>query len=232
MEVIILAGGLGTRLQAAVPDLPKPMAPIAGRPFLSWLLDYLGKQGVRHAILSVGYRHNDIIDHFGYCHGSITLSYAVENIPLGTGGAVLNALEYTRKNQVFIVNGDTFLALDYLAMLRHHEATESQFTMAVRQVNDISRYGRVVIQGSRLAGLEEKSAAGSGLINAGVYLFNRNLFSGQKLSKAFSLERDFLPARLGGTFASVFVASGYFIDIGVPEDYQRAKLELPAMLTA
>lgn len=231
MEAIILAGGLGTRLQAAVPDLPKPMAPVAGRPFLSWLLDYLGKRGFHHVILSVGYRHKDIVDYFGCRHGSITLSYALESTPLGTGGAILNALEQAKESQIFIINGDTFLALDYRAMLRHHEATSAQFTMAVRQMNDISRYGRVVTQGTRLVGFEEKSATGAGLINAGVYLFNRTIFSGHKLLKKFSLELDFLPALLDSTYVSIFVTAGYFIDIGIPEDYQRAKLELPAMLT-
>lgn len=230
MEAIILAGGRGTRLQAAVPGLPKPMAPVEGRPFLSWLLDYLGEQGFDHVILSVGYRHKDIIDHFGYRHGSIILNYAVEDTPLGTGGAVLKSLEHTEEGRVFIVNGDTFLALDYPAMLRYHEATGAQFTMSARQVNDVSRYGRVVTQGSRLVSLEEKSSAGMGLINAGVYLLNRTIFSGQKLPKTFSLERDFLPAQLDSTYVSIFVTPGYFIDIGVPEDYQRAQLELPAML--
>ena len=230
MEAIILAGGLGTRLQATVPDLPKPLAPIGGRPFLSWLLDYLEKQGISHVILSVGYRHKGIVKHFGCRYGSISLSYAVEDAPLGTGGAVLNALEYTEEGSIFIVNGDTFLAMDYLAMLRYHEATKAQLTMAVRQVNDVSRYGRVITQGQRLVSLEEKSSVGAGLINAGVYLLNRAIFSGQKLPEAFSLERDFLPAQLDRACASFFVTSGYFIDIGVPEDYQRAQLELPAML--
>lgn len=230
MEVIILAGGLGTRLQNAVPDLPKPLAPIGGRPFLSWLLDYLEKQGVSHAILSVGYRHKDIVKHFGCRYGSISLSYAVEDMPLGTGGAVLNALKYLKEDLIFIVNGDTFLAMDYMAMLQHHEDTKAQITVAVRQVKDVSRYGRVVTQGTSLVSLEEKSPAGSGLINAGVYLLNRAIFSDKKFPESFSLERDFLPAQLDHECASFFVVPGYFIDIGVPDDYQRAQLELPAML--
>jgi len=226
LEGIILAGGLGTRLSDAVPGLPKPMVPVAGRPFLSLLLDYLDGAGFSHVILSVGHLAETIISHFGDRHGHIELEYAVESSPLGTGGAVLHAMARCRDDSFFVINGDTFLALDYTAMQTRHLASGADFTMAARDVADVSRYGRIVLTDGRPSCMEEKSAVGPGLVNAGVYIFERRFFAGLISDTPSSLERDIIAPRLPRVSSGIFATTGYFIDIGIPADYLRAQTEL------
>lgn len=226
LEGIILAGGLGTRLRDTVPGLPKPMAPVAQRPFLAWLLDYLEGQGFDHIVLSIGYLGRNISEYFGNRHGNINLDYVVEASPLGTGGAMLGASEKCRWNPFFVINGDTFLAQDYSAMHAQHTAAKASFTMAIREVEDVSRYGRIVLKGNKLVSLEEKSAAGPGQVNAGVYLFERSFIADVRLAAPCSLERDIIAPGLLQSNCQAFTSNGYFIDIGVPSDYQRAQLEL------
>jgi D-glycero-alpha-D-manno-heptose 1-phosphate guanylyltransferase len=231
MEAIVLAGGLGTRLRSRVADRPKPMAEVAGKPFVAWLLDYLAAQGVTAIIFSLGYRGEMIADYFGTDYGGLAIRYAVEETPLGTGGAIRLALAESRQDPVWVVNGDTMLCLDYKAMwATHHGDGGTPMTMALRRVPDAGRYGTVSVSGDRVTGFAAGGASGSGLINSGVYLLSPHLFDGHVLPSAFSLERDFLPlvareGRIGG-----FATEGWFIDIGVPADYDRAQTELPAQL--
>jgi D-glycero-alpha-D-manno-heptose 1-phosphate guanylyltransferase len=231
MEAIVLAGGLGTRLRSRVADRPKPMAEVAGKPFVAWLLDYLSRQGVTAIVFSLGYRGEVIADHFGTQYRDLAIRYAVEETPLGTGGAIRLALAESRRDPVWVVNGDTMLCLDYQAMwAAHHSRAGTRMTMALRRVPDAGRYGTVSIAGDLVTGFAAGGTSGAGLINSGVYLISRPLFDGHELPPAFSLERDFLPlaareGRIGG-----YVTDGWFIDIGVPEDYDRAQTELPAQL--
>lgn len=229
MEAIVLAGGLGTRLRSIVPELPKPMAPIGDRPFLALLLDYLARQGICRVILSVGYRREIIRSYFGGRFGSLPLAYAVEETPLGTGGAIRLALDKAEEEKIFIVNGDTFLALDYPSLYRNHTTTGADLTMAVRHVNDVTRYGQAVFEDSRLSSLDGNPSVGPGWVNAGVYCVNRNLFSAHALPAHFSFERDFLARQLEAIHALAFPTDAYFIDIGVPDDYRRAQRELEAV---
>jgi D-glycero-alpha-D-manno-heptose 1-phosphate guanylyltransferase len=226
MQAIVLAGGKGTRLQSVVSDLPKPLAPVAGRPFLAHLLGFLERQGVTEAVLSVGYMHEKIVDAFGSRFGRIDLRYAVEDEPLGTGGGLRQALEQVVRYPVFALNGDTLLALDYRAMLAAHRAAEADMTMALRRLPDTGRYGRAVIEAGRVTGFEAGGVAGPGAINAGVYLFGRNLLDEPSLPSSFSFERDFMEPRMAALAPLAFETDAYFIDIGVPEDYVRAQREL------
>jgi D-glycero-alpha-D-manno-heptose 1-phosphate guanylyltransferase len=231
MEAIVLAGGLGTRLRSRVADRPKPMAEVAGKPFAAWLLDYLAAQGVTAVIFSLGYRGEMITDYFGANYDGLAIRYVVEETPLGTGGAIRLALVASRRDPVWVVNGDTMLCLDYRAMwAAHHAGGGTPMTMALRRVPDAGRYGTVSVSGDRVTGFAAGGTSGSGLINSGVYLLSPRLFDGHVLPTVFSLEREFLPlaapqGRIGG-----FITDGWFIDIGVPEDYDRAQTELPAQL--
>lgn len=228
IDAIVLAGGLGTRLRAEVPDLPKPLAPVAGRPFLAWVLDHLAAQGVRRAVLSVGARHRAIQDHFGDRHGPIRLAYGVEARPLGTGGAIRAALAYCASDPVLVVNGDTLFEIDLGALLARHLAGGRALTLALHGADDTARYGRVAVTGGIVTAFEEKGPAGPGPINAGLYVVARRLFDGFRLPTAFSFEEELLAPHLAALAPAAHEADGYFIDIGVPEDYRRARAELAA----
>ncbi len=223
MEAIVLAGGLGTRLKSVVSDLPKPMAPIRGRPFLAILLDELIAAGFTQAILAVGYRHEAIRDYFGDGYKSLGLAYSVEPEPLGTGGAIFLALKQTTDTQIFVVNGDTYLGLDYKTMLMAHLEEKSALTVAVQKVPDASRYGSLDIEQDHICGFFEKGRSGLGVINGGVYLLSCDLFDSYTLPPVFSFETDLLMPYVSEIRPLAFPAKGIFIDIGVPEDYARAQ---------
>lgn len=223
MEAVILAGGLGTRLRAVVPDLPKPLAPVAGRPFLSILLDQLDKQGFRRVILSVGYRHELIRQAFGYRYRNIELAYAIEDEPLGTGGAIRLAARQCNSAAMFVLNGDSYVDVDYAAMHAAYQARHAQMAICATAVANAGRYGRMVIDNERVVGFSEKGIEGPGMINAGVYLLAPALVLDPELPEVFSFERDFLEQRLDQLKPLAFSATGNFIDIGIPEDYERAQ---------
>lgn len=226
MEAVVLAGGFGARLKDVLHGVPKPMAPVAGRPFLEILLNHLAKAGCSRAILSVGYLHNVIQDHFGATWRGMSLVYAVESSPLGTGGAIRAALLSAREDDVLVLNGDTFLDADFAAMLRFHAAHNAQVTIAVTHQPEIARYGGVVLDGDRIAGFEEKGSAGPGWINAGAYAISRGFPWPPHLQEKFSLERDLLAPDIGRLRPAAYKVDGFFLDIGIPQDLQRAQSEL------
>jgi D-glycero-alpha-D-manno-heptose 1-phosphate guanylyltransferase len=223
MEAIVLAGGLGTRLRAVVSDLPKPMAPVAGRPFLAWILDRLADAGFGRVVLAVGYRHEAIRDHFGIAYRGMSLAYSVEETPLGTGGAMRLAIDHVDASPVFVLNGDTYLEVDYPAMRAAHRAHEVELTVAVARVADVSRYGSLEIKDDRICGFLEKGSLGPGYINAGVYLMARGLVETIPVGTGHSFENELLMPRVAELCPLAFRADGLFIDIGVPEDYERAQ---------
>lgn len=228
MEAIVLAGGFGTRLREVVPDLPKPMAPVAGRPFLEILLTALARKGFSRIILSLGFMADKVIEHFGENFLGMELIYEVEDSPLGTGGAVRQALARCNADHVYIFNGDTYLDLevtDVEAYWQRHHAP----IIVGREVADTARYGRLVVAEDRVIGFSEKGAAGSGLINAGCYVLPVDILDNFALGQAFSLETDFLTKAVETKRTDLFVTSGHFIDIGVPEDYARAQIELTGL---
>jgi D-glycero-alpha-D-manno-heptose 1-phosphate guanylyltransferase len=229
-EAIILAGGPGTRLYPLTRTIPKPMVPIAEKPFLEYLLERLSKHGYSRVVLSLGYLGEQIESHFGSEWHELELLHAQEEIPLGTGGAIALALSYLRSDYALVLNGDTFCAVDWQAMGRFHEIRKADLTIALKPMCNFQRYGNVKMFDGRITSFEEKQFVRAGQINTGSYILNRDLFAPFNLPEVFSFEIDFLQCRLNEVVAAAFMTDGYFIDIGVPADYDRAQLELPAMV--
>lgn len=222
MEAIILAGGLGTRLKSVVDNVPKPMAPICGRPFLEILLGNLARYHVTRVILSVGHMAEMVIDHFGDRFLDIELAYVLEDTPLGTGGALAKALPHCRADHALVLNGDTFLDLD-LGEVEHLWLQQRQPVIVLREVPDTERYGRIEVNGGRVTQFSEKGLAGPGKINAGCYLVPTDLLTRHPTSNPFSFETDFLVDAIHSQGFAAFVSDGLFIDIGIPEDFHRAQ---------
>lgn len=229
MKAIVLAGGFGARLRESVRDLPKPMAMVAGRPFLEYVLDRLIFTGINNITLSVGYKADVIMQHFGKGYRNAVIGYAVEDDPLGTGGAMAFALQGSGKEAVLVLNGDTFLNIDYGQLINWYMQKPAAVAMVLREMPDTGRYGSVVVSGEHVAGFVEKGQVGPGLINTGVYILKPEILTSFGLSGKFSFETDVLQAHCGELLPRAFLTSAYFVDIGLPEDYERAQHELPAI---
>jgi D-glycero-alpha-D-manno-heptose 1-phosphate guanylyltransferase len=227
MEAIILAGGLGTRLRSVVSDVPKAMAPVAGRPFLELLLCSLKAKGISRAILSVGYMSEVIISHFQKRPISMDLEYEVESTPLGTGGAIAAALRHVTGDHVFVFNGDTYLDLDLGAVAAMWPGDGTPIVVT-RSVEDTERFGSLELADGRIARFFGSGKKGAGVVNAGCYLIPRNAFAGVSLPDMFSFEQDYLGLRPPLSLRA-FVSNGQFIDIGIPEDFRRAQIDLAAL---
>jgi D-glycero-alpha-D-manno-heptose 1-phosphate guanylyltransferase len=226
VEAIVLAGGMGTRLRPVVSDVPKPMAPVQGRPFLEWLLEYWIEQGVRRFILSVGYLAERISSHFGSQWNGAEIAYALETTPLGTGGGLLAALAEARAPEVLVLNGDTFFAVPLAELAARHHAAGADWTIGLFRSNDVERYlGIATRADGRIAAFGAKSAGAEVLVNGGVYLVRRGVLRDLpwRPGAALSLEADLLPHGLaaGWHFCGAEFRAP-FIDIGVPQDYHRA----------
>jgi D-glycero-alpha-D-manno-heptose 1-phosphate guanylyltransferase len=234
MDVIILAGGLGTRLRSVITDVPKPMAAIADRPFLVYLLDYLIAQKIsNHFILSVGYQYQKIIDYFGNNYQSFPLTYSIEYNSLGTGGGIKLALSHAQTEQVLILNGDTLFNVNLSEMFDCHCQQQAQLTLALKPLNNFERYHNVLRdKQGQLIGFEDKKFQTQGLINGGVYIVNNNLLSRFNLPEKFSFEEDFLKPNLQEINIYGFISTAYFIDIGIPEDYQKSQIEFPELFNS
>ena len=229
MEAIVLAGGFGTRLQKIVNDVPKPMAPVAGYPFLKYLLDYLKEQGVCHVVLAVGYKREIIKKYFGVEYKTMKISYAEEQIPLQTGGAVKKAIKYCTEDNIYVLNGDTYYPVDLHALLAFHRNHAADVTIAAKEMHNFSRYGTIICDNnSKIIGFSEKKMCQFGLINGGVYVFKKNLFKNFS-HECFMLEKDFMEKFVGKRDFFAFVCNNYFIDIGIPEDYKKANIDLLKM---
>ncbi|MBZ5497868.1 MAG: nucleotidyltransferase family protein [Acidobacteriia bacterium] len=226
-EAIVLAGGLGTRIRSVASDRPKVMVDVGGRPFLEILLDRMAQNGVARTILATGHLHELIKEHFGERRGTMAIRYCVEDRPLGTGGAVWKALKMTSRNDVFVFNGDTFFDVDLPRFYEFHRSMRADLTLALKPLRNFERYGTVALDDGRITGFREKKKTAAGLINGGVYLLNRQGIERFVFPEEFSLETDFLEKMADEITIAGFVHDGYFIDIGVPEDYARAQQELP-----
>ena len=223
MQAILLAGGLGTRLRSVVSDRPKPMALVEGKPFMEYVVHELVKQGITEIIFAVGYKGSMVEEYFqdGSAWG-IQISYAYEEELLGTAGAIKNAGRLIQDEQFLVLNADTFYLFSYDKLVQLASKNNLDMALVLREVPDVSRYGEAVLEDSWLVGFNEKSKeARAGTINGGVYLMKRELLDEIPDGKV-SLENEMIPKwmeekrRLGGV-----VNDGYFIDIGVPEDYFR-----------
>ena len=225
MEAIVLAGGFGTRLKQIVPDLPKPMAPSAGRPVLEILLTSLFRKGFTRVVLSLGFMSEKIIGHFGDSYLGMELVHEVESQPLGTGGAVRAALARCVSDHVFVFNGDTYLDLEVDDLERLWQ-TNRRPVVVVRAVPDTARFGRVEVCDGRIDAFLEKGKSGPGLINAGCYVLPQHALDPFPLGQPFSLETEFFIKLTKFIRFDAFVTHGHFIDIGVPDDYALAQTEL------
>lgn len=222
MEAVILAGGLGTRLRSVVSEVPKCMAPVDGKPFLQYMLEWLSRFDVSHVVLSVGYLREVIFAFIDSREWPFEISYAVEEEPLGTGGGIRLALTKCREDRVIVLNGDTFFNVDLKAL-----TFAAPVTLALKPMRDFDRYGAVDLAGGLVTGFHEKTACTEGLINGGVYALVRSRLDLAFYPGRFSFEKDLLEPLAAARLVAGQVQEGYFIDIGIPEDYARAQRELP-----
>ncbi|NWB87272.1 sugar phosphate nucleotidyltransferase [Pseudomonas gingeri] len=228
---IILAGGLGTRLRSVVSDVPKPMAPVNGRPFLESLMDYWIGQGIRRFILSVGYQCHVVTEHFGSSYRGAEVAYAVEHERLGTGGGLLLAASQLRdEDACLVLNGDTFFAVELAALDRFARQTVADWTLSLFRAGEANRYmGLELDQKRQIISLASQRGLAGCLANGGVYWVRRSSLTNMPFvaGEALSLEDELLPSLLGcGAPLSGFATDGTFIDIGIPDDYHRAALVL------
>lgn len=238
-EAIILAGGFGKRLQEVISDLPKPMAPILEVPFLNYQLNYLRFFGVKHVIISTGYLADKIENYYANAFNDLSISYAREVSPLGTGGGIRKAFEKCESKQAFVLNGDSFFDVDLNAFYNCHYMHECDFSIAIRRVDDASRYGTIELGNYSLPGyvkekmsdfykitsFKEKSGVNEpGFINGGIYILNKNrFFKYTKPAAQFSIETDFFEKQHQKIDIGAYISNTYFIDIGIPEDYSKAQ---------
>jgi NDP-sugar pyrophosphorylase family protein len=223
-EALILAGGLGTRLQSVVSDRPKPLADVDGRPFLERLLGQLAHYGYRRAILCVGYRGEQVREQLGDRHGTLALDYSFEHQPLGTGGALRNAAHMLQTPHVLALNGDSYCDMDLGALAAAHLRYGGEATVAVLHRDDRSRSGTVDLgpDGRVLAFASRPVTAGPGLINAGLYMFSRVAIDAIPAGRAVSLEAEVLPDLAARQALFGWRVDSDFIDIGTPESYRAA----------
>jgi D-glycero-alpha-D-manno-heptose 1-phosphate guanylyltransferase len=226
-EAIILAGGLGTRLRDTVPDLPKCMAPVAGKPFLSYVIDYLRMQGIERFVFSLGYKWGLIEEYLQKEYSTLDYSCVIEEEPLGTGGAIQLAIQKCGSENVLVANGDTLFKVRIKELFETHESTGSECTLTLKPMKDFDRYGVVETDGTgRIISFKEKQFYSNGLINGGVYVLNKRQFLSRSLPQKFSFEKEYLETCYPEVLFYGSSQDGYFIDIGIPEDYQRAQAEL------
>ena len=227
MQAILLCGGMGTRLRSVVSDRPKPMADICGKPFLQYLLEMLRDKGITEVIFALGYMGEMIEEYFqdGSAFG-LKITYSYEEEPLGTGGAIRNALPKILEEEVLVLNADTYFPMDYQGLLRFHQENDGDFGLATRVVPDISRYGAVRRDAAgRILVWNEKLGDGgqplAGEINGGIYVMKKSLIAEIPEGKQ-SLEQDCIPKWLSeGKRIFGLPFEGYFMDIGIPKDYQQ-----------
>lgn len=225
MEVIILAGGLGTRLRSVVKDIPKPMALVNNKPFLEYILNWLSQYSITKIIISAGYKSESIINYFGTEFNNIPIQYAIEKEPLGTGGGILNAMAQVRDENVLIVNGDTYFPIDIDVLFSEHLRLNGQITIALKTMTDFDRYGSVSMDtNSNILQFHEKTATKQGLINGGIYILNRKFIQKHNLPRKFSFENVILEKEVINNRIKGKQFSDQFLDIGIPEDYNKADL--------
>jgi D-glycero-alpha-D-manno-heptose 1-phosphate guanylyltransferase len=223
-EAIVLAGGFGTRLRSAVPDLPKAMAPVNGRPFLSYIINYLRLQGIERLVFSLGYKAETIENWLKEAYPALDYKTVVENQPLGTGGGLQLALQQCGTPHVLAANGDTLFKIRAWDFEKVHTENNSECTLALKPMHQVTRYGLVELASDQLVlSFNEKGVYNQGHINGGVYLLNREQFQKRCLPKSFSFEKDYLEKFSINKRFFGCIQDGYFIDIGIPEDYEAAQ---------
>ncbi|HSQ44691.1 MAG TPA: HAD-IIIA family hydrolase [Ginsengibacter sp.] len=225
-QAIILAGGLGTRLRSVVSELPKCMAPVAGKPFLHYVIAHLQKEGIQDFIFSVGYKSESIISFVKENLAPNNFQLSIEEEPLGTGGAIQLAIEKSTEKNILVCNGDTLFNVHINELSNFHEIHNSDCTLCLKPMNNFDRYGVVELNNDNLIiSFKEKQFYKKGLINGGVYVLNTKSFLNKDLPLKFSFEKDYLEKFVGERKMYGLIQDEYFIDIGIPEDYERAQQE-------
>ena len=230
-EAIILAGGLGTRLRPVVPDVPKCLAPVGGRPFIAYLTDHFQRAGIRRFIFALGYKH-DAFEEFLRGHfpdGGYIVS--LEEEPLGTGGAIRQACSLANEETVLILNGDTFYRIELEALAGFHREKDADCSLCLKSLENFDRFSIVGLDNDqRVRYFGEKQYYREGLINGGVYALHRSRFLREDLPLKFSFERDYLGKMLDTRRIYGMRQDHYFIDIGIPADYERVQNEINHLL--
>lgn len=229
-EVIILAGGFGTRLKNNIPNIPKPMADIAGKPFLQYILDQLVETRIKKVLLSTYYRGEVISNYFGLRYKNLVIDYIKDPYPLGTGGAILNCLSRVSNQSVIIMNGDSFLNLNFNKFISWLECNHSKLTVVVKKVNNTSRYGLVTLKDSKIDKFTEKEDNCPGYINTGIYALDTDCINKYEFEKKFSFEKSFLQKKCQFIKPQAYLCDKFFIDIGILADYEKAKRLLPMQI--
>ena len=225
-ECIILAGGLGTRLQSVVSEIPKVLAPVYNKPFLHYILENANRYNIEHIVLSTGYLHEKVEAFVKEEHSKKNISFVVEEEPLGTGGAIAFALGKCTTDEVMIINGDSFFNIDYNFFYHHHNHHCSKFSIALKPMHNFNRYGTVTVDSHRrITAFYEKQEMEEGTINAGIYIVNRPCFLEMDWPMKFSMEKDYMEKQFNTIPMYGFSYDDYFIDIGIPEDYAKAQTD-------
>lgn len=221
-DIVILAGGKGTRLRSVVSDLPKPMAPVAGKPFLHYLLHFLESRNARNIVLATGYMHQTIEAYFGNSFGKLNITYSQETEPLGTGGAIKKALSLCSSENVLVYNGDTLFLGIPSELVDFHKDTSSDISLFLKPMNLPERYGTVVLDEGLVTSFKEKNPdILHGLINTGVYCMRSDCMK-EITDSVFSFEQQILEPFSRDGRISGKISDAFFIDIGIPEDYEKA----------
>jgi D-glycero-alpha-D-manno-heptose 1-phosphate guanylyltransferase len=223
-EAIILAGGLGTRLRSAVPDLPKCMAFVAGRPFIYYVIDYYRKQGISRFIFCLGYKHEVIENYLHESFNELDYIVTIEEEPLGTGGAIYQGALIAKTADAIVLNGDTLFKVDVDKLLTFHKQRKSDCTLCLKEMHNTDRYGVVETNSEgRITSFKEKKFYERSVINGGVYALNVESFLKTSFPAKFSFEKDYFEKYVSNKKMYGLVQNAYFIDIGIPEDYNRAQ---------
>ncbi len=217
---IILAGGLGTRLRGVIGEIPKPLAPVQGRPFIAWQLDLLAAQGIETVVLATGYRAGLFLEALGERWQGMQLLHSPEPEPLGTGGAIAHAARHVQGRDVLVLNGDTYMRIDVRDFSARMGQQQAWAGMSLVLVPDTARYGAIALRDGCVVAMSEKGEQGPGLINAGWYWFSASALGSMAAARAYSFERDVLPHWVALHKLRGYTETADFIDIGVPEDFQ------------
>ena len=239
IDVVILAGGLGKRLQTITGGSQKILAQIDGKPFISILIDYLAAQGAKRFILCTGHDADNVQSVLKNAHSGLTVLFSKEEEPLGTGGAIKKGASLVQSDLFLALNGDCFCVIDYNRMVSFHQQHKAKATIAITKIDDARDYGTIEIDAQqKITAFKEKQSVETGLkpvstfINTGTYCLNRNIFdveTGLKpVSTKFSIEYNFFPHIVGKDFFG-FEVENKFIDIGTPERYAWAKQHLAGL---
>jgi D-glycero-alpha-D-manno-heptose 1-phosphate guanylyltransferase len=226
-SVIILAGGLGTRLRSVVSDLPKCMAPVNGKPFLTYVINFFQQQGITNFIFSLGYKHNINEKYLKDQWSTINYQLSIEEEPLGTGGAIKKACELITDKNVFVANGDTLFKVNLASLYKFHEEKKAACSLTLKPMKNFDRYGVIELnEDGSIKNFSEKKHYESGLVNGGLYMLNAESFLNSSLPDKFSFETGYLEKFHSNKMMYGLIQDEYFIDIGIPEDYERAQREL------